>query len=67
LQQDVGRFQAIKYCIDTKEETLPWVEVLFSDGEVDLDSQNADRMENSWARISDVRRFFWLWLASRAS
>ncbi len=67
LQQDVGRFQAIKYFIDTKEETLPWVEVLFNDGEVDLDSQNTDRMENSWARISDVRGFFWLWLASRAS
>ena len=47
LQRDVGRFQAIKYFIDTKERTLPWAEVLFHDGEVDLDSQNADRMENS--------------------
>jgi hypothetical protein len=47
LQRDVGRFQAIKYFIDTKEETLPWAEVLFRDEEVDLDSQNADRMEYS--------------------
>ncbi len=45
LQRDVGRFQAIKYFIDTKEETLPWAEELFRDGEVDLDSQNADCME----------------------
>ena len=58
LQRDVGRFQAIKYFIDTKEETLPWVEVLFSDGEVDSDSQNTDRMENSRSQISDVRGFF---------
>jgi hypothetical protein len=35
LQRDVGRFQAIKYFIDTKEETLPWAEVLFHDREVD--------------------------------
>ncbi len=47
LQQDVGRFQAIKYFIDTKEETLPWAEILFCNGEVDSDSQNADRMEYS--------------------
>ena len=45
LQRDVGRFQAIKYFIDTKEETLPWSEVLFRDREVDSDSQNADCME----------------------
>jgi hypothetical protein len=30
LQRDVGRFQAIKYYfVDTKEQTLPWAEVLF--------------------------------------
>jgi hypothetical protein len=38
LQRDVGWFQAIKYFIDTKEQTLPWVEVLFHNGEVDSDS-----------------------------
>jgi hypothetical protein len=48
LQRDVGQFQAIKYFIDTKEQTLPWAEVLFHDGEVDSDSQNADRMEYLW-------------------
>ena len=47
LQQDVGRFQAIKYFIDTKEETLPLAEVLFRNGEVDSDSQNAACMEYS--------------------
>ena len=47
LQQDVGRYQAIKYFIDTKEETLPWAKLLFHIGEVDSDSQNADRMEYS--------------------
>ena len=35
FQRDVGRLQAIKYFIDTKEETLPWAEVLFHDREVD--------------------------------
>ncbi len=46
MQRDAGRFQAIKYFIDTKEQTLPWAEVLFHDGEVDSDSQNADRVSS---------------------
>ena len=45
MQRDMGRFQAIKYFIDIKEQTLPWAEVLFHDGKVDSDSLNADRME----------------------
>ncbi len=54
LQQDVGRFQAIKYFIDNKEQTLPWPEALFRNGEVDSDSQNADRMEYSCHIVKEL-------------
>jgi len=54
LQRDVGRIQAIKYFVDTKEQTLPWAEVLFHDGEVDSDSQNADSMENSCHLVKEL-------------
>jgi hypothetical protein len=54
LQRDVGRFQAIKYFVDTKEQTLPWAEVLFYDGKVDFDSQNADRTEKSSHLVKEL-------------
>lgn len=54
LQRDVGRFQAIKYFADTKEQTLPWAEVLFYDGKVDFDSQNADRTEKSSHLVKEL-------------
>jgi hypothetical protein len=54
LQRDVGRFQAIKYLIDTKEQTLPCAEVLFYDGKVDFDSQNADRTEKSSHLVKEL-------------
>ncbi len=38
FQQDEGQFQAKKYFIDTKEETLPWAIELFRDEEVDSDN-----------------------------
>jgi len=53
------QFQAIKYFIDTKEETLPWVEVLFRNGEVDSDSQNADRMEYSCHLVKELTSSKW--------
>jgi hypothetical protein len=54
LQRDVGRFQAIIYFIDTKEKTLPWAEVLFCNGKVDSDSQNADRTEYSSRLVKEL-------------
>jgi hypothetical protein len=54
LQREVGRFQAIKYFADTKEQTLPWAEVLFYDGKVDFDSQNADRTEKSSHLVKEL-------------
>ncbi len=53
------QFQAIKYFIDTKEETLPWVEVLFRNGEVDSDSQNADRVEYSCHLVKELTSLKW--------
>ncbi len=54
LQRDVGRFQSIKYFIDTKEQTLPWAKVLFHDGEVDSYSQNDDRTEKSSHLVKEL-------------
>ena len=60
LQQNVGRFQAIKYFIDTKEQTLPWGEVLFCDGEVDSDRERwpYEIFMSSWKRTQCVGNFF---------
>ena len=36
LQRDVGRFQAMEYFDNIKEERLTWEDVLFNNGKVDL-------------------------------
>jgi hypothetical protein len=54
LQRDVGRLQAIKYFADTKEQTLPWADILFYDGKVDFDSHNADRTEKSSHLVKEL-------------
>jgi hypothetical protein len=65
LQRDVGQFQAIKYFIDTKEETLPWAEVLFLDERwirtarmLTVWNIRVILKKNSQARISDLSGFF---------
>jgi hypothetical protein len=59
LQRDVGRFQAIKYFADTKEQTLPWAEVLFYDGKVDFDCGEGQTEGATWSATLQQGREHW--------
>ena len=44
-QRREGRFKAISYFLNIKENKLTWAKALLNDGKVDLYGENADGIE----------------------